>query len=192
MVKVAITGGIGSGKSYICHLLEKRGISIYDCDNAAKRIMATSVKIQAELNEVVGDNVFEDGVLNKSVLTKYLLQCEENTNKINNIIHPAVADDFVRSGYEWMECAILFSSGFDRLVNKVVCVVAPYDVRCDRIVRRDGISREKAVEWINMQMPQEEVKSLSDFVIVNDGKSNVEQQIDDILTSLDLSRCQCL
>ena len=91
-----------------------------------------------------------------------------------------------------MECAILFSSGFDRLVNKVVCVVAPYDVRCDRIVKRDGISREKAVEWINMQMPQEEVKSLSDFVIVNDGKSNVEQQIDDILTSLDLSRCQCL
>ena len=170
MVKVAVTGGIGSGKSYVCKLLEMRGISIYDCDKAAKHIMASSEDIQSELKRVVGSDVFSDGKLNKAKLASFLLKTESNTLKINNIIHPAVAEDFIKSGYGWMECAILFSSGFNRLVDKVICVVAPIDVRIGRIMMRDGISRDKAIEWINKQMPQDEVMSLSDYVIENDGK----------------------
>ena len=140
MVKVAVTGGIGSGKSYVCKLLEMRGISIYDCDKAAKHIMASSEDIQSELKRVVGSDVFSDGKLNKAKLASFLLKTESNTLKINNIIHPAVAEDFIKSGYGWMECAILFSSGFNRLVDKVICVVAPIDVRIGRIMMRDGIS----------------------------------------------------
>lgn len=183
-MKIAVTGGIGSGKSFVCHLLEKRGFTIYDCDNAAKRIIATSDVVKSKLKHVVGDNVFTGITLNKAVLSKFLLESNTNTQVINNIIHPAVALDFVNSKKNWMECAILFSSGFDRLVDKVICVTAPLDVRLTRIMKRDGISKEKALEWINKQMSQEDVIKLSDYVIENDGKADLDKQITDILVSL--------
>lgn len=184
MVKVAVTGGIGSGKSYICGLLEKRGIRIYSCDDAAKRLMASSDKIHAGLKALVGDNAYVDGVLNKQVLTSFLLKSSENAEKINSIVHPAVADDFLNSGYLWMECAILFTSGFDKLVDKTICVTAPLDVRIRRIMERDGISRQKACEWINHQMSQEDMASLSDYVIDNDGHGDIDDRISEILDAL--------
>lgn len=184
MVKVAVTGGIGSGKSYVCRLIERRGIHVYDCDSAAKRIMASSDEIKAALCRVVGDDVLSEGRIDKAVLAPYLLKSEKNAQQINRIVHPAVAEDFISSGYSWMECAILFSSGFDKLVDKVVCVTAPLEVRVDRIVRRDNISRDNALEWIGRQMPQEEVKTLSDYEIVNDGVLDVDIQIDKILASI--------
>lgn len=184
MVKVAVTGGIGSGKSYVCRLIERRGIHVYDCDSAAKRIMASSDEIKAALCRVVGDDVLSEGRIDKAVLASYLLKSEKNAQQINRIVHPAVAEDFISSGYSWMECAILFSSGFDKLVDKVVCVTAPLEVRVDRIVRRDNISRDNALEWIGRQMPQEEIKTLSDYEIVNDGVMDVDIQIDKILASI--------
>ena len=184
MVKVAVTGGIGSGKSYVCRLIGRRGIHVYDCDSAAKRIMASSDEIKAALCRVVGDDVLSEGRIDKVVLASYLLKSEKNAQQINRIVHPAVAEDFISSGYSWMECAILFSSGFDKLVDKVVCVTAPLEVRVDRIVRRDNISRDNALEWIGRQMPQEEVKTLSDYEIVNDGVMDVDIQIDKILASI--------
>ncbi len=184
MVKVAVTGGIGSGKSYVCRLIERRGIHVYDCDSAAKRIMASSDEIKAALCRVVGDDVLSEGRIDKAVLASYLLKSEKNAQQINRIVHPAVAEDFISSGYSWMECAILFSSGFDKLVDKVVCVTAPLEVRVDRIVRRDNISRDNALEWIGRQMPQEEVKTLSDYELVNDGVMDVDIQIDKILASI--------
>lgn len=184
MVKVAVTGGIGSGKSYVCRLIGRRGIHVYDCDSAAKRIMASSDEIKVALCRVVGDDVLSEGRIDKAVLASYLLKSEKNAQQINRIVHPAVAEDFISSGYSWMECAILFSSGFDKLVDKVVCVTAPLEVRVDRIVRRDNISRDNALEWIGRQMPQEEVKTLSDYEIVNDGVMDVDIQIDKILASI--------
>lgn len=191
MVKVAVTGGIGSGKSYVCRLIERHGISVYDCDSAAKRIMASSDKIKAELCNVVGDNVLSEGRIDKAVLASYLLKSEENAQRINSIVHPAVAKDFISSGYLWMECAILFSSGFDKLVDKVICVTAPLEVRIDRIVRRDNISRHCALEWIGRQTLQEEVKALSDYEIVNDGVMDIGIQIDNILASINSFDADC-
>ena len=187
MVKVAVTGGIGCGKSYVCKLLVERDIRVYDCDRVAKRIMASSLKIQDELRKLVGDSVYSDGVLNKAVLAAFLLKSEDNTTAVNKIVHPAVADDFVKSGDKWMECAILFSSGFDKLVDKVICVTAPLEVRVERIIQRDGITREKALEWMDKQQPQEQMVSLSDYEIINDGEADLEEQIDSVLTSLGLT-----
>lgn len=184
MLKVAVTGGIGSGKSFVCRLLEQRGVKVYDCDSAAKRIMATSSTLKKALVDVLGANAYIDGRLNKAVLAKYLLASSDNAKRINSIVHPAVADDFMSSGYSWMECAILFTSGFDRYVDKVVCVSAPREVRIQRIMNRDGITRAKAEEWIDCQMPQEVVVSRSDFEIVNDGKSPLEPQLYKIINEL--------
>ena len=183
----AITGGIGSGKSYVCRILESRGISVYDCDAAAKRLMRTSEKLQQELRQLVGQEVYtSDGQLQKRILADFLLTSEANKLALNDVIHPAVAEDFLSSGMTWLESAILFESGFDRRVSfdRVVCVSAPRDVRIQRIMRRDNITAEKAAEWIDTQMAQEEVERRSHFVIVNDGKSDIEQQIDNMLSKI--------
>lgn len=183
----AITGGIGSGKSYVCRILESRGISVYDCDAAAKRLMRTSEKLQQELRQLVGQDVYtSDGQLQKRVLADFLLTSEANKQALNDVIHPAVAEDFLSSGMTWLESAILFESGFDRRVSfdHVVCVSAPRDVRIERIMRRDNITAEKAAEWIDTQMTQEEVERRSHFVIVNDGKSDIEQQVDNMLSQI--------
>lgn len=183
----AITGGIGSGKSYVCRILESRGICVYDCDAAAKRLMRTSEKLQQELRLLVGQDVYtSDGQLQKRVLADFLLASEANKLALNDVIHPAVAEDFLSSGMTWLESAILFESGFDRRIrfDRIVCVSAPRDVRLQRIMRRDNITAEKAAEWIDTQMAQEEVERRSHFVIVNDGKSDIEQQIDNMLSKI--------
>lgn len=183
----AITGGIGSGKSYVCRILESRGICVYDCDAAAKRLMRTSEKLQQELRQLVGQEVYtSDGQLQKSVLSDFLLTSEANKLALNDVIHPAVAEDFLSSGMTWLESAILFESGFDRRIrfDRIVCVSASRDVRIQRIMRRDNITAEKAAEWIDTQMAQEEVERRSHFVIVNDGKSDIEQQIDNMLSKI--------
>ncbi|MDD7317495.1 MAG: dephospho-CoA kinase [Prevotella sp.] len=168
-MKTAITGGIGSGKSYVCQILRQQGIDIYDCDSAAKRLMRTSDELKEQLKRLVGDSVYIDGQLNKPFLVQFLLAGEENKRAVNGIVHPAVARDFEASGKEWMECAILFESGFYHLVDRIICVSAPRELRISRIMERDGITRSKAEEWIGIQMSQEEVEKRSHIVINNDG-----------------------
>ncbi len=178
-MRVAITGGIGSGKSYVCKRLEAFGIRVYDCDAAAKRLMRTSSALQRDLCRLVGDDVYVDGMLQKQVLAKFLLASEDNKQAVNQIIHPAVARDFECSGYEWLESAILFDSGFDRRIHfdYIVCVSAPLEIRIQRVMNRDGISRKKTMEWISRQLPQEEVLKRADFEIVNDGMEDIDEQI---------------
>ena len=186
-MKIAITGGIGSGKSYVCRLLERRGVSVYDCDAAAKRLMRTSQELQRRLRLLVGDNVYSaDGILQKRVLAEFLLAGEDNKQAVNGVVHPAVAADFIASGMEWLESAILFESGFCRRVrfDRVVCVTAPRGIRVSRIVARDNITPAKAAEWIDAQMPQDEVVSRSDFNIVNDGVADLDTQVDRLLEAL--------
>lgn len=183
---IAITGGIGSGKSYVCQLLEKHGIKVYDCDAAAKRLMRTSAPLRQQLRQLVGPQVYRGCILQKRVLAEFLLASEANKQAVNEIVHPAVALDFIESDYQWLESAILFDSGFHRRVpfSFVVCVSAPEAVRVQRIMARDGISEAKALEWIHRQMPQEQVEGLSNFVIVNDGVAQLEPQVAKLLESL--------
>jgi dephospho-CoA kinase len=184
---IAITGGIGSGKSYVCQLLEKHGIKVYDCDAAAKRLMRTSATLRQQLRQLVGPQVYRGCILQKRVLAEFLLASEANKQAVNKIVHPAVARDFIESDYQWLESAILFDSGFHRRVpfSFVVCVSAPEAVRVQRIMARDGISESKALEWIHRQMPQEQVEAQSDFVIVNDGVAPLEPQVDKLIHQLD-------
>lgn len=177
-MKIGITGGIGSGKSYVCARLAARGIEVYDCDSAAKRLMRSSADLREALTALIGPDTYTDGKLNKARVAAFLLASEDNAKAIDAIVHPAVAADFERSGLQWMECAILYESGFDRLVDRVVAVTAPEDVRLRRISERDGISEAKAAEWMRRQMAQEDVARRADFIIINDGRSDIDTQID--------------
>jgi len=183
-MKTGITGGIGSGKSYVCRLLQQRGIEVYDCDQAAKRLIRTSPDIHEKLTALIGPETYQDGALNKAVVAQFLLESEENAKAIDAIVHPAVFRDFEESGIQWMESAILFESGIHRLVDRVIVVTAPEEVRIQRVMQRDGISREKVLEWLQRQWPQDEVRRRADYEIINDGQHDLNEQIDQLLNKL--------
>lgn len=189
---IAITGGIGSGKSFVCDILRRKGFSVYDCDAAAKRLMATNLELQQRLSQLVGDGVYRNGVLQKSVLAQFILESEANKQAVNNIVHPAVATDYMSSGCQWLESAILFDAGFDRRVpfDIIVGVIAPDEVRTERIMTRDGISRQQAMQWIGCQIPQETVANRCDYIISNGNGDDVEAQIEDICKKIQLLNIQ--
>ena len=172
-MRYCLTGGIGAGKSYVCSLLREKGIEIYDTDNAAKRLIAQSPEIRQQLKELIGG-------LDKQTIAAFLLKSEENKLAINSIVHPAVIKDFLDSGYEWMECAIIYEAHLEQYVDKVIAVTAPREVRIERIMLRDGISRKEAEQWIDAQYPQEKVAERADFVIINDGNKDLQKQIEEL------------
>ena len=176
-MKTGITGGIGSGKSYVCKLLALRGIEVYDCDAAAKRLMRTSPDIQKMLTELIGST-------DKADIAHFILQDEANAKAIDAIVHPAVFRDFEESGIEWMESAIMYESGIYQLVDRVIVVTAPDELRIQRVMQRDGISREKVLQWMARQWPQEEVRQRADFEIVNDGVASLNEQLEELLGKL--------
>ena len=183
-MKIGITGGIGSGKSYVCDRLCALGIDVYDCDAAAKALLAHSEELKVRICTLIGDDAYVGNVLNKKVIAKFLLNSEANAQKIDNIVHPMVAADFIRSGSQWMECAIMFESGFNQLVDKVICVTAPEEIRIVRVMKRDGIQRDKVMQWIGRQWSQDRVRSMSDYEIVNDGIVDIDIQIKEILNTI--------
>lgn len=184
-MKIAITGGIGCGKSYVCARLAAQGMVVYDCDSAAKRLINSSSGIRKRLTELIGPDTYTaEGRLNKALVSAFLLASEANAQAIDAIVHPAVAQDFVDSGEQWMECAILFEAGFERFVDKVIAVTAPESVRIERIMMRDSIAESQAREWMARQWPQERVRRLADYEIINDGCKDIDSQLNDILTKL--------
>lgn len=172
-MRYCLTGGIGAGKSYVCSLLREKGVEIYDTDNAAKKLIAQSPEIRQQLKELIGG-------LDKQTIAAFLLKSEENKLAINSIVHPAVIKDFLDSGFEWMECAIIYEAHLEQYVDKVIAVTAPREVRIERIMSRDGISRKEAEQWIDAQYPQEKVAERADFVIDNDGIKDLQKQIEEI------------
>ena len=175
-MKIGITGGIGSGKSYVCQLLRAHGIEVYDCDQAAKRIICTSDNVRQQLLQLIGS-------LEKADIARFLLESESNAKQIDAIVHPAVFRDFEESGFQWMESAILYESGANQLVDRVVVVTAPEEVRIQRVMHRDGISREKALQWMQRQWPQAELLRRADYEIVNDGHADLNSQIEKLLST---------
>ncbi len=179
-MKTGITGGIGSGKSYVCQRLKAYGINVYDCDAAAKRIIRTSETVRQQLQQLIGS-------LEKADIARFLLESESNAKAIDKIVHPAVFRDFEESGFEWMESAIIYESGIFRLVDRVVVVTAPEEVRIQRIMQRDGITREKALQWMQRQWPQDEVRRRADIEIINDGTHDIDSQIRQLI-KLEISK----
>lgn len=190
-MRTGITGGIGSGKSYVCHLLKERGIHVYDCDSEAKRLMVSSPTLRRKLTRIIGPETYirtkatgsrkTEYQLNKPVIARFLMSSPENAKALEAIVHPAVIEDYLNSGIDWVESAILFESGLNSFVDRIVVVTAPEEVRIARIIERDGISRDKALEWINHQLPQDYLVSHADHIIKNDGETPLLPQINQLL-----------
>jgi dephospho-CoA kinase len=154
MIKLAITGGIGSGKSHVARqMTELLGIPVYDSDSNAKRLNEESAVIRCGLLEMVGPDVYDaHGHLNRQRLAAFLFASEENARRVNSLIHPVVKEDFIRWTSEQtapvvaIETALLAESGIDKIVDRVIRVDAPLETRICRAMQRDGVSREKVLE----------------------------------------------
>lgn len=183
MIKVAICGGIGSGKSTICAMFAERGAAIYDSDARAKVLMNESEPLRKALIEAFGEECYAEGHLNRSYLAGRVFGSEEQLARLNSIVHPAVKEDFLRwaaeqeGDYCILESAILFESGFDALVDKSVAVLAPMPLRIERAMRRDGASREQIEARIRAQMSDDELVARADFAIVNIHLEDVEKDV---------------
>lgn len=197
---MAITGGIGSGKSYVCRLLEERGIPVFYTDDEAKEEMRHNERIHAELRALIGNDVIDaQGRLVKALIADFICGNDANARAVNQIVHPRVRERMHRwldnasskqcsgtSGLSLVavECALLFEAGWEGDVDKVITVAAPESVRLHRIMQRDHISESKAREWIRLQISQEEKIRRSHFVIINDGVADLQNQIDEILNRI--------
>ena len=191
MTSIAITGGIGSGKSYVSVLLQAAGIPVYNTDNEAKRLMLSDEGIRQDLISLLGEGVYTDGALNKPMLASYLFAGPENAARINAIVHPRVKADFRRwmeeqEGQEivGLECAILFEAGFADTVDAVVTVYAPEALRVERAMKRDGATEAQIRARIAAQMDDEEKCRLSDYIIYNDGSISLENQLSALVAQL--------
>lgn len=190
-IKLGITGGIGSGKSIVSHLLTIMGVPMYIADVESKRLTLEDPLIRESLTSLLGVDLYLNGELNKALLASYIFGNSENMNIVNGIIHPRVKDDFKQWVHQQvvckvlgMEAAILIEAGFVKEVDKVVLVYAPLDVRLQRTMLRDSSSREQVMKRMQSQMSDEEKMDMADFIIYNDGKVPLIPQVLSLMNHL--------
>ena len=183
MIKVAVCGGIGSGKSTICRMFAERGAALYDSDSRAKALMTESAELREALVAEFGEECYADGVLNRQYLASQVFGSAEQLARLNAIVHPAVKADFLQwaedqeGDYCILESAILFESGFDAVVDKTVAVLAPLPLRIERAMQRDGATREQIEARVKAQMSDDELVARADFAIVNIHLEDVEKDV---------------
>lgn len=190
-ISLGITGGIGSGKSYVCHIMEQLQIPVFYTDEEARLEIQENKKIHAALSELIGTSILSaDGELNKKLISSYICQEHDNASRIDSIVHPEVRIRLQNwlakeiSPIKVVECALLFESHFNTEVDKSILVTAPLEIRIKRVMERDGKSRSEVLHWISLQMPEEKKITLADYIIINDGKSSVYEQVNKLLSAI--------
>ncbi|MBU6323904.1 MAG: dephospho-CoA kinase [Bacteroidetes bacterium] len=183
MLRVGITGGIGSGKSTVCGIFARLGIPVYAADREAKRLMREDLALIASVKEAFGSDSYSGNEPNRPFLANAVFGNPEKLALLNSLVHPAVFRDFERwcglqhAPYVIKEAAIMFESGSYKQVHEVVAVTAPLELRIQRVMERDGSSREEILKRIQAQMPQEEVVKRAHDVINNDGTHSLIRQV---------------
>jgi len=178
MLKVGITGGIGSGKSTVAHIFETLGIPVYYADDAAKRLMNEDEGLKQLVQQQFGEAAYANGQLNRAYLSAQVFNNPDKLAMLNAMVHPATIADAARwmqqqtAPYAIKEAALIFESGAQENLDKVIGVFAPKAVRIKRVMNRDGITREEVMARMNKQINETIKMRLCDYVITND-----EQQL---------------
>ena len=183
MVKVGITGGIGSGKSTVCRLFAQKGIAVYDSDAAAKRLMQEDGALRRQLAGRFGEGTFRDGVLDRAYLAGIVFADPQALADLNALVHPVVMRDFdawaarQEGSYVILESAILFEAGLEGCVDKTVAVLAPRELRIERTCRRDGCGADQVVRRIAAQLDDDALSARADYVVVNIFEEDLEPAV---------------
>ena len=188
MKLVAISGGIGSGKSVVSHLLTLLGYSVYDCDSRAKLLMNRSEDVKRELREAFGDDVITpQETVNRDVLSKIIFDNAEALKKVNSIVHPRVVAEIMSLAgkcsdeYFFFETALPQESGLDKLADAVWLVTAPVETRIERVIKRSGLTREQVMARIASQ-DYSNIKNNRVEYIINDENKSLTNQLLTLLT----------
>ncbi len=190
MLKVGITGGIGSGKSIVAAMFKLLGVPVYNADEAAKNLMNSNIQIKSALIQHFGTEVYKDGALNRSWLSSKVFNEPSQLAILNSIVHPVVIQDAV----DWMkkqqailvikEAAIFFESGSNKEMDFMVGVFTPQHLRLKRVLKRDNINEEAILDRISRQMNEEEKMKLCDYVLYNDEQQLLIPQVIQLHTHL--------
>jgi dephospho-CoA kinase len=191
MLKVAVTGGIGSGKSMVCSLFEKLCIPVFYADDVAKTLLDSDIEIREMLIKNFGTGIFDTNFkLNRTKFASIIFNNKKALSTTNEIVHPVVRKEFnswaehQNSPYVIQEAALIFESGQSEYFDKIITVSAPVEIRIERVMKRDNIAREKVLERIKNQLDEEIKCKQSDFIIVNDSKQMLLPQIINIHNNL--------
>ena len=194
---IGITGGIGSGKSTIARELAKRGYTVYDCDQEAKRIIAENADVQQEIIDLLGEESFVDGIYNRAYVAKRVFEDTHLLTALNAIVHPAVGLDIMKRKPDFVESAILYESGLDILCDRIIVVDAPEEIRIARTIARDyhGDASPANIDKVRARIKAQGKFSIQDsvfsfqksevrLIVNNDGKTSVAELVDEILNWL--------
>ena len=190
MLKIGLTGGIGSGKTTVAHIFEVLGIPVYYADNEARRLMNADPDLKKKIIDVFGPESFKDGILDRPWLAARVFNDTEKLNLLNSFVHPVT----IRDAEAWMnrqtspyaikEAALIFEGGLEKYFDFIIGVTAPESIRLERTMQRDKIPAEQVLKRLQQQMDEKEKMSRCDFVILNDGVHAVLPQVLDIHKSL--------
>lgn len=183
MLKIGLTGGIGSGKTTVARIFESLGIPVYYADDAAKRVMDEDPELRAALIRHFGEQTFENGVLNRSYLSGMVFKDPAKLELLNSLVHPATIADAARwmeqqkTPYAIKEAALIFESGAQEHLDQVIGVTAPTAIRIQRTMQRDGSSREAVQARMQRQLSDSIKMKLCDHVIYNDEQQPLLPQV---------------
>ncbi len=183
MMKVGITGGIGSGKSTVCRLFAQRGIAVYDSDSEAKRLMADDADLRSAVIARFGADTYPDGVLDRARLAACVFSDARALADLNALVHPVVIRDFAawaerqEGPYVILESAILFEAGLQGSVDRSIAVLAPVELRIQRACRRDGCDEARIRERVAAQMTDDDLCRLADYTMVNILETDLEPSV---------------
>jgi len=173
VLKLGVTGGIGSGKTSVCRVFNVLGIPVFSADSSAMEIMNSDDSIIMRINSIAGKDMYVNGILDRVRLASLIFNDSKLLEKVNSLVHPIVFDHFKKwereqsSPYIILEAAILFESGASKLVDLILTVVAPVEERVQRIIRRNNLTREQVRERMNNQIDDVARINKSDYVINN-------------------------
>jgi dephospho-CoA kinase len=183
MLRIGITGGIGSGKSTVSKIFEVLGIPVYYADDASKRLMNEDETLKEKIRSIFGNETYIDGQLNRAYLSTIVFNNPEKLSLLNSIVHPAT----IKDAADWMkrqtapyaikEAALIFESGSQEHLDKVIGVYAPAAIRIQRVMQRDNATREAVLGRMNKQIDEEMKMRLCDYVITNDEQELVIPQV---------------
>lgn len=183
MIKVGLTGGIGSGKTIVAKLFMQLGVPVYFSDDRAKYLMLNNQFLRQSLTSLYGDKVFIDGFLNRSYIASKVFTDNKELIKLNNLVHPFVQKDFNKwsacqnSSYLIKEAAILFETGADKLLDKVILIESPRRLKVSRVMNRDGMSEDEVFKRMTKQWSDSLKRTNADYIIQNDEKCSLISQI---------------
>ena len=188
---IGLTGGIGSGKSSVLEIFKKIGISTYNADESAKKLISSDKKIIYLIKQLFGEDIYDKNELNSKLVSKIVFNDKEKLKSLNSIIHPAVAIDFDNfcfkhrdETYIVKEAAIIFETKTENLFNKIIYVKAPKEIRVDRVMQRDNLSRDDVLNRIQNQINETSIIDKCDFIIDNINFSELEEKVIEIHNTL--------